>query len=87
MSWWQKASDLMNPDAMVALASHYSESNVVHHDLAQSYHYYTLAMEVLPIGPQRDQVNFTRNNLGRRMSGAQIERAQNLSAAWRAARS
>ena len=86
MSWWHKSADLSNADGMIALGSHYSESNVVHHDRARSYHYYTLAIGVLSIGPKRDEVNFTRNSLGRVMTGAELERAQNLSAAWLASR-
>ena len=64
----------------------YAESNVVDHDRARSYHYYTLAIGILSIGPKRDEVNFTRNALGRVMTGGELERAQNLSEAWLASR-
>ena len=83
LKWYRKAAEQGNAKAQNNLGGMYGNGHGVTQDYVQAHMWYNLAVSKSPPGKDRNKAVKNRNAVAKRMTPAQISKAQKLAREWR----
>jgi len=81
--WYKKAAEQGHAKAQLNLGVMYFNSHGVRQDYIEAHKWYNLAESRLPLGDDQETARKNRDNTEKRMTSAQIAKAQKLARKWK----